>query len=603
MRSSHPFEVSANQCSPVRTPDRSLAAVWVALMLLGSAQVARAGDGKLDRSFGSGGQVQIDFNQSTDIAYAIAIQSDGKLVSGGTTYVNNDYTHEDFAVSRQNPDGTLDTTFGVGGLVTTDFPNRAAVISSVVVQPDGKILVAGGAFPQFTALGKFTLVRYNPDGSLDGSFGSGGIVSSTFPGVGSYAFALALQPDGKILAAGTAFLEFFTGGNSKTDFAIARYNPDGTPDGTFGIHGQLTTDFDGFSDEIFAILVQPDGKLVAVGSAVSSGQFYDFAAVRYLSNGTIDSSFGVGGKVRTDFGNNGFDQARAAALQPDGKILAAGFTIYNSGLSQPFALARYNGDGSIDSSFDGDGLLQIDFGSFSQTAYEVLLQPDGKILTAGYPNTESSDSDFLLARCNPDGSLDPTFGHAGKVRTSFGDLNGGAYGAVLQPDGKIVAAGFNATFTANSVEFALARYEGPCGSSSTYCTASTTSIPGCQAGIGATGSPSLGSPNGFTISSGNVPGGNLGICFFGDNGPAGTPFGTLGGQVCVQGPFFRSAPKPSGGNTGVCDGNYSFTLQDLINASPIITSGATIHAEIWARDPANPDGFLLSNGLQFSVCP
>jgi hypothetical protein len=99
-----------------------------------------------------------------------------------------------------------------------------------------------------------------------------------------------------------------------------------------------------------------------------------------------------------------------------------------------------------------------------------------------------------------------------------------------------------------------------------------------------------------------VPGGSFGICFFGDNGPASTPFGTLGGQICVQGPFYRSAPKQGGGSVGTCDGNYSFTLQDLINASPIVVPGAVIHAKIWARDSANPDGFLLSNGLELTVC-
>jgi hypothetical protein len=149
----------------------------------------------------------------------------------------------------------------------------------------------------------------------------------------------------------------------------------------------------------------------------------------------------------------------------------------------------------------------------------------------------------------------------------------------------------------------LARYDGECGGSPTYCTASSTSIAGCQASIGAAGSPSLSSPSSYKISSGFVPGGSFGICFFGGNGPASTPFGTLGGQICVQGPFYRSAPKQGGGSVGTCDGNYSFTLQDLINASPIVVLGAVIHAEIWARDTANPDGFLLSDGIQLSVCP
>jgi uncharacterized delta-60 repeat protein len=453
---------------------RNLAIGATAIMLLFSAggQLAQAADGDLDPTFGIGGQVMTDFNRSTDIAFAVALQPDGKYVVVGTTYTNNDYSGEDFAIARYNTDGTLDTTFGVNGKVKTDFPNLAAVASSVVIQPDGKILVAGGAFPLFTFLGDFELVRYNPDGTLDTSFGVGGIVTTSFPGQGSYAFALALQSDGKIIAAGTDFVNFSSEDNSDTDFALERYNPDGTPDTTFGNGGQVTTDFDGFNDDVFSILIQTDGKIVAVGSAKNPANFYDFAAVRYLTNGTIDTTFGVAGKVRTDFGHAGFDQARSAALQPDGKIVAAGTTIFNNGLSEPFAVARYNTNGTLDTTFDSDGKLQINFGSFDQTAYKVLLQPDGKIITVGYPNTESSDSDFLLARCNPNGSLDSSFGVGGKVRTSFGDLNGGAYGAILQPDGKIVAVGFQATATNRFAEFALARY---LGSSSSLSLASAVS--------------------------------------------------------------------------------------------------------------------------------
>ncbi len=156
---------------------------------------------------------------------------------------------------------------------------------------------------------------------------------------------------------------------------------------------------------------------------------------------------------------------------------------------------------------------------------------------------------------------------------------------------------------AGSADIWLARYDGSCSAGTTYCTASTSSIPGCVAAISGTGSPSLANPSGLTISSGSVPGGNLGICFLGNNGAASIPFGTLGGFVCAQPPVYRSTAKPSGGSQGTCNGNYSFTLQDLINASPIVVVGAAINAEIWARDPANPDGFLLSNGLSFTVCP
>ena len=173
---------------------RSLAISAAAIMLVFSAsgQRAQAAGGDLDPTFGTGGQVMTDFNHSTDIANAVALQPDGKLVVVGQTYTNNDFSGEDFAVARYNTDGTLDTTFGTRGKVRTDFPGLAAVASSVLIQPDGKILVAGGAFPNFTFLGDFELVRYNPNGSLDTSFGNGGIVTTSFPGQGSYAFALAL---------------------------------------------------------------------------------------------------------------------------------------------------------------------------------------------------------------------------------------------------------------------------------------------------------------------------------------------------------------------------------------------------------------------------
>jgi uncharacterized delta-60 repeat protein len=211
----------------------AICATAITLAFVVSGGTVLAVDGDLDPTFGTDGKVLTDFDHSTDIAYAVAIQADGKLVVVGTTYRDNDFSNEDFAVARYNPDGTLDKTFGAGGKVQTDFPGLAAVASSVVIQPDGKIVVAGGAFPLFTFLGDFKVVRYNSNGSLDTSFGDGGIVTTTFP-EGSYAFDVALQADGKIIAAGTVFVDFNPGESSNTDFALARYNPDGTPDATFG---------------------------------------------------------------------------------------------------------------------------------------------------------------------------------------------------------------------------------------------------------------------------------------------------------------------------------------------------------------------------------
>jgi len=437
---------------------RGIVAAAIAVSSFISSQAAQAAAGDLDSAFGVGGKVTTDLSRSTDIANAVAVQADGKLVVVGQTYKNNDFSTEDFAVARYNTDGTLDTTFGNGGRVRTDFPGLAAVPSAVVIQADGKIVVAGGAFPLFTFAGDFKVVRYNANGSLDRSFGSGGIVTTTFPGDGSYAFAVALQSDGKIIAAGTDFVDFNPGDMSDTDFALARYNTDGSLDATFGSGGTVTTDFFGTEDDVFSVLIQTDGKIVAVGSANDPAKFYDFAAVRYLSNGTLDTTFGSGGKVTTDFGRRGFDRAHSAALQADGKIVAAGFATSLDGISENFGVARYTSNGVLDTSFNNRGLQQIDFGSCCQDAWQVLVQSDGKIVTIGFPNSEGSDSDFLLARLNSTGSLDSTFGTGGKVRTSFGNLNGGAQGGLLQADGKIVAVGFQATSTSGGVDFALARY-------------------------------------------------------------------------------------------------------------------------------------------------
>jgi uncharacterized delta-60 repeat protein len=436
---------------------QAICATAIILAFVVSGRTVPAVDGDLDPTFGTDGKVLTDFDHSTDIANAVTLQADGKVVVVGTTYRDNDFSTEDFAVARYNPDGTLDKTFGVGGKVQTDFPGLAAVASSVVVQSDGKIVVAGGAFPLFTFLGDFKVARYNPDGSLDNSFGNGGIATTTFP-EGSYAFDVALQADGKIIAAGTVFVDFDPGESSNTDFALARYNPDGSPDATFGNGGQVSTDFLGLEDDAFSVLIRPDGKIVAVGSANDPATFYDFAAARYLSDGTLDTTFGVAGKVHTDFGDQNFDRVRSAALQPDGRIVAAGFAISQNGGVQNFAVARYTPDGVLDTTFGIGGMTQIDFGNCCQGATKVVLQPNGKIITVGGSNGESSEDDFLLARLISDGSLDSTFGAGGKVRTSFGDLNGGANGAALQSDGRIVAVGFQATGLEQFADFALARY-------------------------------------------------------------------------------------------------------------------------------------------------
>jgi uncharacterized delta-60 repeat protein len=420
---------------------------------------ALAAPGDLDLTFGRRGEVTTDFKGSNDIANAAALQSDGKIVTVGIRFVGSSAVTGDFLVARYNPDGTIDKTFGQGGRVITDFGMTESA-SSVAIQPDGKIVVAGGTYPGFPFLGFYALARYNPDGSLDTTFGSGGLVITSFNSEGAFVSALALQPDGKILAAGTKYINFTSDDSSDTDFGIARYNSDGSLDTTFGIGGEIATDFNQKNDDAFAIILQPDGKIIAAGDATSPITFIDFALARYLADGSLDTTFGTAGRVETDFGGKNLDQARAIVLQADGKIVAAGTTVSKNGLTQQFGVARYNSNGIQDATFGKRGLATVNFGSSGQIAHSILLQPDGRLVTVGFSDNESSDSDFLVAWMNSNGTLDPAFGTAGEVRTSLGDLNGGANAGLLQADGKIVAVGFNATPTRKGVDFALARYLG-----------------------------------------------------------------------------------------------------------------------------------------------
>ena len=415
--------------------------------------------GDLDLTFGRGGAVTTDFKGSNDIANAAALQADGKIVTAGIRFVGISAATGDFLVARYNTNGTIDKTFGQGGSVVTDFGMTESA-SAVAIQPDGKIVVAGGTYPTFVFLGFYALARYNPNGSLDTTFGDGGLVITTFNSQGAFASALAIQPDGKILAAGTKYIHFSSDDSSDTDFAIARYNSDGSRDTTFGTGGEVATDFNQKNDDALAIILQPDGNIVAAGDATSPATFVDFALTRYLPDGSLDTTFGAAGKVETDFGGKNLDQAHSVVLQADGKIVAAGTTVSKNGLTQNFAIARYNSSGIQDTTFGRRGLTSVNFGSFSQIAHSILLQPDGKLVTVGFSDNESSDSDFLIARINSNGTLDSTFGTAGEVRTSLGDLNGGANAGLLQSDGKIVAVGFNATPTQRGVDFALTRYLG-----------------------------------------------------------------------------------------------------------------------------------------------
>lgn len=254
-----------------------------------------------------------DFKGSNDIAYAVALQRDGKTIIAGIRYVGNSATTGDFLVARYNVDGTLDRTFGKNGRIITDF-GLTETAAAVAIQPDGRIIVAGGTYPTFPFLGQYALARYNRNGSLDMTFGVDGLVRTSFNSQGCFASALVLQADGKIIAGGTKYINFTSDESSDTDFALARYNSYGSLDSTFGAGGEVATDYNQRNDDALSILLQPDGKIVAAGDSTSPATSYDFAIARYLPDGTIDTSFGTLGKVETDFGGANLDQARSAVL-------------------------------------------------------------------------------------------------------------------------------------------------------------------------------------------------------------------------------------------------------------------------------------------------
>ena len=352
-----------------------------------------------------------------------------------------------FALARYNTDGTLDPSFGSNGEVTTDFNGGTDQAFALVVQPaDGKLIAAGVAAG--ASGNDFALARYTTDGILDSNFGTNGKVSTDFAGGNDQAFALALVANGKIIAAGTAF-----NGNEGNDLALARYTSDGVLDTTFDTVGKVTTDFPGGSDAARAIAIQSDGKIIVVGNNNN-----DFALTQLNTDGSIDTGFGTSGRVITDFFNS-TDQAYAAAIQPsDGRIVVAGFATSSSS-GRDFALARYNTDGSIDTTFGGDGKVttKVSPGTDSDQAFAVAIQSDGKIIAAGFANSSGTGNDFALVRYNSDGSLDSGFGTGGIVKTDFIRGTDQALAIALQSDGKILAAG-SASNPTTGVDFAIARY-------------------------------------------------------------------------------------------------------------------------------------------------
>jgi uncharacterized delta-60 repeat protein len=398
-------------------------------VLIAVPQYAHASDGDLDTTFGYGGRVTTDFGKS-DFVEALVIQPDGKIVAAGQAARNFDPASGDFALTRYHIDGSLDMTFGVAGKVATDFSGRVDLIYAVSMQSDGKIVAAGSAISTFDS--DFALARYNNDGSLDLTFGTAGKVTTKFSDLYDSINALVIQSDGKIVAAGLAAYDYDLGSG---DFALARYNNDGSPDTTFGISGKVTTDFSGTLDYVSDLAILSDGRLVTAGQTLSNSA--DFALARYNNDGSPDMTFGISGMVTTDFSGL-HDSANALAIQRDGKIIVAGMADDNLAVrSGDLALARYNSDGSLDVLFGALGRVITNLIDTKETVSDLAIQSDGRILAIGvgfYPNSIGA-----IARYDATGSLDMTFGANGNVTVPDMFISA----MEIQADGKIVAAGYS----------------------------------------------------------------------------------------------------------------------------------------------------------------
>jgi uncharacterized delta-60 repeat protein len=415
-------------------PVRSTAVLAIVLVVsFAFSTVAKAAPGDLDPTFSVDGKQMSNFGPGFSEASAVVRQPDGKIVAVGANDSSALPPGFAFALARYDPNGSLDPSFSGNGKQTTDFAGRGGGYGGVALQPDGKIVAVGRV-----GVGGFALARYNPNGSLDPSFSGDGKRTTSFCAEGcGGASGVAIQADGKIVVVGSRAAH----GMGDVDFALARYNPNGSLDPSFSGDGKQTTGFGGL-DFASAVALQAHGKIVAVGS-----RDHVFALARYNPNGSLDPTFSGDGKRTTDFGASMYG-ANGVASQANGKIVAVGDATDGN-----FALARYTPNGSLDPSFSGDGKQTTGFGgSASATgANAVAIRTDGKIVAIG----ETGHRDFALARYDPNGSLDPRFSGDGKQTTSFGGLDA-ANGVALFGDGTIVAGG--TVDLGNHGAFALARY-------------------------------------------------------------------------------------------------------------------------------------------------
>ncbi|PVW15257.1 T9SS type A sorting domain-containing protein [Marixanthomonas spongiae] len=409
------------------------------LLILLVSYSATYAQGTLDPTFGDNGIVTTVVNGTYNEAAATTVQPDGKILVAG--HAGEPATYK-ATVARYNTDGSLDTTFGEDGTIIIPIGNDKSFATDIELQIDGKIVVGARTWDNVT--GDFAVVRLNADGSFDDTFGTNGI--SVADNGTEAAETLVIQNDGTILL----------GGYSDDEFAIAKFNTDGSLDTTFGTNGFAITGFGSSLGFIKEIAVQNDGKIVAGGFLLNNNNLYQMAAARFNADGTTDSSFGTNGEVffNIDVENDFVD---GMVIQDDGKIILGGHTYIDSNpLRYDIAAVRLNTDGTFDSTYGDNGVVTVRLVNGENYTKSMILQDDGKAILFG-STVLQSEYDIALVRLNTDGSLDTSFDTDGMVSTDIDGRQDYGTDVVLQPDGKIIASGYSYTGSGSS-EMVVARY-------------------------------------------------------------------------------------------------------------------------------------------------
>jgi len=428
------------------------------LLLLLPAMSAFSQSGLIDTSFGINGKVITALGKNNNWANAVAVLPDNKFLVGGA-YISA-HGETDFALARFNANGTLDTDFGIDGKVVTSFLNNGhnySCINSIHPQPDGKFIVLGTS-GMASVFSKLAMVRYNPDGSIDSGFGTNGkIISDLWPNTQAGS-KLVFLPDGSFIVT-SANLYVAT---QNYDIGVEKYTSNGTPDTSFGTNGQVITTYGGGSNTgrntPASITLKADGKFVIAGN-YNTGNSSKTALAQFNANGTLDTTFDTDGKVVVNFGAGYYSDGLKVFAEDDGKITVAGSAATTA--VNNFALTRYNVNGTLDTAFEGDGMALTPFatGDDYTMINSVIRQPDGKfIVLCKPPYFLLESSDLIIRRYNASGTVDTAFGTGGKTSATFDSGANEVESAAITAEGKIVAVGRSVPLDYSHREFAIARF-------------------------------------------------------------------------------------------------------------------------------------------------